>query len=79
MNKEMSNMSDNEQPYTKEEWLNEKVFVDEYGRDFNMSDVPMTNMPRKEAFKKRGYSEETIDGMWLHFTQYNYEEEIINE
>tara|TARA_B100000902_G_C26928110_1_gene725000 strand:- start:87 stop:314 length:228 start_codon:yes stop_codon:yes gene_type:complete len=75
----MSNMSDNEKPYTKDEWLDEQVFVDEYGRDYNLSDVPMTNMSRKVAFEKRGYSEETIDGMWRQFTQYNTEDLVIDE
>ena len=72
-------MSDKEKPYTKEEWLNESVFVDTYGRDYNLSDVPMTNMSRKQAFEKRGYSQETIDGMWVNFTQYNTEELVIDE
>ncbi len=72
-------MSDNEKPYTKDEWLDEQVFVDEYGRDYNLSDVPMTNMSRKVAFEKRGYSEETIDGMWRQFTQYNTEDLVIDE
>jgi hypothetical protein len=55
----------------KERWLNEQVFVDEYGRPENLSDVPMTHMTRKEAFDKRGYSEETIAALWLELTQYN--------
>ena len=37
----------------KKEWLREKVFVDEYGRSYNLSDVPMTYMTRSEAYKKR--------------------------
>ena len=38
---------------TKQEWLEESIFVDTYGRPYNLSDVPMTMMPRKEAFDKR--------------------------
>ena len=34
------------------EWLNESIFVDIYGRSYNLSDVPMTYMKRKDAFKK---------------------------
>jgi len=37
---------------TKKEWLQEKVFVDEYGRPYNLSDVPMTYMTREEAYNK---------------------------
>ena len=29
---------------TKKEWLERKVFVDLYGRPYNLSDVPMTYM-----------------------------------
>ena len=35
---------------TKQEWLEEKLFVDLYGREHNLSDVPMTYMSREEAF-----------------------------
>ena len=46
---------------SKESWLNTQVFVDEFGRDYNLSDVPMTYMTRKVAFEKRGYSQDKID------------------
>ena len=39
----------------KQEWLEEKLFVDIYGREYNLSDVPMTTMTREKAFEKRGY------------------------
>jgi len=45
-------------------WLNDNVFVDIYGREYNLSDVPMTYMKRKEAFEKRGYSDEQIDEIY---------------
>ena len=45
---------------TKKEWLREKVFVDTYGRPYNLSDVPMTHMKRSEAFAKRKLSKKEI-------------------
>ena len=45
-------------------WLNDAVFVDIYGREYNLSDVPMTYMKRREAFEKRGYSDEQIDEIY---------------
>jgi len=35
--------------------------VDTYGRDYNLSDVPMTYMTREQAYDKRGLSDEEID------------------
>jgi|TARA_R100000278_G_scaffold52901_1_gene44400 hypothetical protein len=49
---------------SKESWLNTQVFVDEFGRDYNLSDVPMTYMTRKVAFEKRGYSQDKIDELY---------------
>ena len=37
---------------TKKEWLSEMVFRDTFGRPYNLSDVPMTMMTRKESFEK---------------------------
>ena len=48
----------------KKAWFNEKLFVDTYGREPNLSDVPMTYMTRSEAFKKRGYSRKEINKLW---------------
>ena len=48
----------------KREWFGEKLFVDEYGRAPNLSDVPMTFMTRSEVFKKRGYSRKEINKIW---------------
>ena len=45
----------------KREWLQEKLFVDLYGRPYNLSDVPMTYMTRAEVFKKRGYGKKEIN------------------
>ena len=49
---------------TKKQWLNEKVFVDIYGREYGLSDVPMTYMLRKESFKKRKLSKKEIDYLY---------------
>ena len=49
---------------TKKKWLREKVFVDMYGRPYNMSDVPMTYMLRSEAFAKRKLSKKEISYLY---------------
>jgi hypothetical protein len=49
---------------TKKEWLREKVFVDTYGRPYNLSDVPMTYMLRSEAFSKRKLSKKEINYLY---------------
>ena len=48
----------------KPTWLQQKIFVDTYGRDYNLSDVPMTMMTREEAYTKRGLTEEQIDEIY---------------
>ena len=48
----------------KPTWLQEKIFVDTYGRDYNLSDVPMTYMTREEAYTKRRLTEEQIDEIY---------------
>ena len=50
-------------PY-KRAWFNEKLFVDTYGREPNLSDVPMTFMTRSEVFKKRGLTRKEINELW---------------
>ena len=49
---------------TKKEWLQERVFVDEFGRPPNLSDVPMTYMRREEAYKKQGGTKKQINELW---------------
>jgi ribosome recycling factor len=49
---------------TKIEWLEEEIFVDIYGREYNLSDVAMTMMTRQEAFNKRGYGNKMIKQLW---------------
>ena len=48
----------------KREWLQEKVFVDLYGRPYNLSDVPTTYMTRGESFKKRRLSKKEIEYLY---------------
>ena len=49
---------------TKKQWLKRKVFVDEFGRPPNLSDVPMTYMTFEESLKKRGAKKIDIDELW---------------
>tara|TARA_B100000085_G_scaffold267947_1_gene277943 strand:+ start:227 stop:457 length:231 start_codon:yes stop_codon:yes gene_type:complete len=49
---------------TKKEWLDEMVFRDTFGRPYNLSDVPMTMMTRRESFKKQGGTKEDINEYW---------------
>ena len=48
----------------KPKWLDDNIFVDIYGREYNLSDVPMTYMKRKEAYQKRGYDDKQIDEIY---------------
>jgi len=48
----------------KKAWFGEKLFVDEFGRPPNLSDVPMTYMTRSEVYKKRGYNRKQINELW---------------
>ena len=58
---------------SKKEWLEQRVVVDRRGRPPSLADVPLTMMSRAEAFKKRDYSNSTIDSLW------NKEKEKYNE
>ena len=49
---------------TKQEWLDEEVFVDLYGRPYNLSDVPMTYMRREDALKKRSIGKNEMNRIW---------------
>ena len=48
----------------KPTWLQQTIFVVTYGRDYNLSDVPMTYMTREEAYTKRRLTEEQIDEIY---------------
>ena len=61
----------------KPTWLQEKISVDTYGRELNLSDVPMTIMTREVAFKKRRYTEDVIDDIyekWILEQEASHEE-----
>jgi len=62
---------------TKEEWLEEEIFVDELGRDYNLSDVPMTYMTRQEAFDKRRYGKKMIKQLWKEIIIENKNNKIL--
>ena len=49
---------------SKNKWLQERVFVDEFGRPYNLSDVPMTYMTRSESFAKRKLSKKEISYLY---------------
>ena len=49
---------------SKKKWLQEKVFVDQYGRPYNLSDVPMTYMTRSESFKKQNFDKKQINELY---------------
>jgi hypothetical protein len=49
---------------SKKKWLQEKVFVDEYGRPYNLSDAPMTYMTRSESFKKQSFDKKKINELY---------------
>ena len=59
---------------TKIEWLEEEIFVDKFGRDFNLSDVPMTYMTREKAFEKRGYGKKMVKQLWKEIRREENEE-----
>jgi hypothetical protein len=48
----------------KPTWLEQKICVDIYGRDLNLSDVPMTMMTREVAYTKRNLSQDEIDNLY---------------
>ena len=58
----------------KEQWLKKTVFADEYGRPYNLSDVPMTYITRKEAYNRMKLKEKDIDKLWKEYKQYKTEE-----
>ena len=60
---------------TKKEWLNESVFRDTFGRPYNLSDVPMTMMTRKESFDKQGGTKKDIDEFWKE-NKHKYTKEL---
>ena len=45
---------------TKQQWLNQIVLFDKWGRPPSLADVPLTYGARKKAFKLMKYSDEKI-------------------
>ena len=48
----------------KQEWLEEKVMCDEWGRPPSLADVPMTIMTRKAALIKQGGDTKSINKLY---------------
>ena len=49
---------------TKQEWLRERIMVDEWGSPPSLADVPLTIMTRKDALIKQGNNDKTIDKLY---------------
>ena len=64
---------------TREEWLNEQILVDQYGREPGLADLPLTLMTRQEAFEKQGFTKKIIDGLWVEKTQYSNSKNILKD
>ena len=52
---------------TKQQWLDQTVMCDEWGRPPSLADVPLTYLPRKKAFDKRKYSKEQVDKLYKEY------------
>ena len=50
---------------SKENWLNQHIMTDEWGREPSLADVPLTLMKRKTSFKLRKYTKKEINKLWL--------------
>ena len=60
---------------TKEQWLNQTIMFDEWGRPPSMADVPLTYGSRKVALKRAGLSEKEMENC---FKKYLKEEKDAN-
>ena len=49
---------------TKEQWLNQIIMFDEWGRSPSLADVPLTYGSRKKALKLAGLSEEKMEKLF---------------
>ena len=49
---------------TKQEWLEEKIMCDEWGRPPSLADVPLTIMKRKDALIKQGGDTKSINKLY---------------
>tara|TARA_B100001250_G_C19815706_1_gene798230 strand:+ start:3472 stop:3687 length:216 start_codon:yes stop_codon:yes gene_type:complete len=53
-----------EQQITKEQWLEGRIMVDEYGRKPGLADLPLTMMSRQESFDKQKFDQDHINELW---------------
>tara|TARA_R110002020_G_scaffold256273_2_gene469915 strand:- start:19445 stop:19624 length:180 start_codon:yes stop_codon:yes gene_type:complete len=49
----------------KQNWLNQHIMSDEWGREPSLADVPLTIMKRKRAFELRKYTKKKINEIWI--------------
>ena len=52
---------------TKEQWLNQIMQFDEWGRPSSLADVPLQYGSRKNAFKLRRYTDEEVDKLYRNY------------
>ncbi len=50
---------------SKEQWLEEKIMCDEWGRPPSLADVPLTIMKRKDALIKQGGDIKSINQLYM--------------
>ena len=49
---------------TKEQWLNQTIQFDEWGRPPSLADVPLIYGSRKKSFELNGYSGKEINKLY---------------
>ena len=52
---------------TKEQWLNQTIQFDEWGRPPSLADVPLIYGSRKKSFELNGYSDKEINKLYKDF------------
>ena len=60
---------------SKEDWLEQKVVCDEWGRPPSLADVPLTVMSRKDALIKQGGDEKSINKLYKEVMNAEIKEE----
>ena len=60
---------------SKEDWLEQKVVCDEWGRPPSLADVPLTVMSRKDALIKQGGDEKSINKLYKEVVNAEVKEE----
>ena len=51
-------------PLTKEQWLNQTIMFDEWGRPPSLADVPIMYGSRQKSFELRKYTAKEITKMY---------------